>query len=386
MKKLAPILAITFVDVLGFTLLIPLLPYYAEHYGASPIVVGSIVTTVAFFALIFAPIWGRISDRIGRKRVLIASQLIATLSYALLAIGGSLAMIFIARAIEGIGGANIGVTQSYVADLTEPKDRARAFAMVGAAFGTGFVFGPAVGGLLVRFGYAVPFAVAAALQLFTIVLTLTILPESHEPIERPATLADIAGSLAVPRLRNLLLQSLFFGLSFTMWVTVFALFVERVLGFGPSQTSLLYVIPGVIGVLVQIFLVGRLTDRFGPRNVAIAGLSFGVLGMAYIGFVRDLPSFMISLTLWSFAGALVRPTLGALISQAAPADQRGTILGANDSLNSLAFIVGPLISTAMLTRNVHLVGILPVVCGLIAIAVGLATPRAPFEGAQPAAA
>ncbi|MBV8602867.1 MAG: MFS transporter, partial [Candidatus Eremiobacteraeota bacterium] len=334
MSKLAPILAISFVDVLGFTLLIPLLPYYAEHYGASPIQVGAIVTTVAFFALISAPMWGRLSDRIGRRGVLLACQGLAVLSYVLLAIGGSLTMIFVARAIEGVGGAIMGVTQSYVSDLTEPHERPRAFAAVGAAFGAGFLFGPVVGGLLVRYGYAVPFLAAAFLQLVTIALTLAILPESHQPSEKQASLRDIGGSLAVPALRGVLLQNLFFSLSFTMWVAVFALFVERVLGFGPAQTSLVYVIPATIGVLVQIFFIGKLTDRFGSPDVALAGLACGVVAMGAIGFVRDIPTFLIAIVFWSFTGALVRPTLGAMISQVAPADQRGTILGVNDALGS----------------------------------------------------
>jgi MFS family permease len=369
--KLFPILAITFVDVLGFTLLIPLLPYYAEHYGAKPYVVGAIVATVAVFGFLAAPMWGRISDRAGRRVVLIAAQSISVLSYLLLGIGGSLTMIFVARAIEGIAGATMGVTGSYVADLTEPKDRPRAFGLMGATFGLGFLFGPVIGGLLVRYGYPVPFFTAAALQVVTIVLTVAILPESHQPPEHPPTLRDIAASLAVPALRSLLLQVLFFALFFTMWVTVFALFSERVLGFGPSQTSLLYAAFAVIGVCVQLFLIGRLNDRFGPRNVLLTGLSLGVIAMAYVGFVHDLPTFFVTLVLWALANSFVRPTLGALVSDYAPPDRRGTIMGVNDSLNSFAFIIGPLVSTSILSVNVHYVGILPVACGLVAIAIGV---------------
>lgn len=303
------------------------------------------------------------------------AQGFAVIGYGLLGIGGSLAMIYVARAIEGIGGGILGVTQSYVADLTEPKDRGKAFGLVGAMFGAGFVFGPALGGLLVHFGYAVPFFVAAGMQIVTMLLTVFMLPESYTPGDKPPTLADIGASLADPKLRNLLLQQLLFSFSFTLWVTVFALFVERVLKFGPEQTATLYVVPGVIGVVVQLFVLGKLTDRFGERPVALGGLAFGVVAMAVIYFVRDLPLFFVSLALWSCAGALVRPTLGSMISQAAPADQRGTILGVNDSLNSFAFIVGPLISTAVLSYNVHYVGILPVICGLTAILVGLAAPK-----------
>lgn len=375
MTKLFPILAITFVDVLGFTLLIPLLPYYAEHYGAKPFVVGAIVATVAVFGFLASPVWGRISDRAGRRVVLIAAQSISVLSYVLLGIGGSLAMIFVARAIEGVAGATMGVTGSYVADLTEPKDRPRAFGLVGATFGLGFLFGPVIGGLLVRYGYPVPFFCAAALQVVTIVLTVAILPESHQPLEHPPKLRDIVASLGEPALRTLLFQVLFFALFFTMWVTVFALFSERVLGFGPSQTSLLYAAFAVIGVSVQFFLIGKLTDRFGAQNILLCGLSLGVVAMAYVGFVHDLPTFFVTLVLWALANSFVRPTLGALVSDCAPADRRGTIMGVNDSLNSFAFIVGPLVSTTVLSINVHYIGILPVMCGLIAIAIGVTARR-----------
>lgn len=372
MTRLFPILAISFVDVLGFTLLIPLLPYYAEHYGATPIEVGSIVATVAVFGFLAAPVWGRISDRAGRRAVLIGAQSISTLSYILLGIGGSLWIIFVARAIEGVAGATMGVTQAYVADLTAPEHRARAFGQVGAAFGLGFLFGPVLGGLLVRYGYPVPFFAAAALQIVTIVLTVTILPESHQAGEHQPTLRDVATTLAHPALRTLLLQMLFFSFSFTMWVAVFALFAERVLGFGPSQTSLMYVIPATIGVFIQIFVIGWLNERFDPRDIAVAGLGFGILGMSWIAFVHDLKTFFPAIVCWSLANALLRPTLGAMISRFAPADRRGTIMGVNDSLNSFAFIVGPLTSTAVLSYNVHWVGILPAACGLIAVAIGFA--------------
>ncbi|MBV8424958.1 MAG: MFS transporter, partial [Candidatus Eremiobacteraeota bacterium] len=353
MTRLFPILAITFVDVLGFTLLIPLLPYYAEHYGAKPIAVGAILATVAVFAFLAGPVWGRISDRTGRRTVLIAAQCLSTLSYVLLGIGGSLLMIFVARAIEGVAGALMGVTQAYVADLTEPKDRARAFGWLGASFGLGFLFGPVLGGLLVRYGYPVPFYTAAALQVVTIILTVAILPESHRPPEHPPSLRDVAASLAQPALRTLLLQTLFFALSFMMWIGVFALFVERVLGFGPSQTSLLYMIPATIGVCIQLFVIGWLNDRFDSRDIVVAGLAFGVLGMSFLAFVRDLPTFLATIVCWSLANALLRPTLGAMISRFAPEDRRGTIMGVNDSLNSIALIVGPITSTTILSYNVH---------------------------------
>ncbi len=147
-KALIPILGITLVDVLGFTMLIPILPYYAEHYGASPVAVGLIYSTVAFFALFAAPLWGRLSDRIGRKGVLLAAQIASAIGFLMLGFGGALWVIYVARAIEGLGGGGLGVTQAYVSDVTTPQERARAFGLVGATFGVGFLIGPALSGVL----------------------------------------------------------------------------------------------------------------------------------------------------------------------------------------------------------------------------------------------
>ncbi len=161
-------MAITFVDVLGFTLLIPILPFYAEQFGANPTTVGAIYSTVALCSLVSSPFWGNLSDRIGRKGVLVAAQVFAFLGFTLLASGTALWTVFVARGIEGLGGGGLGITQAYVPDVTTPQQRARAFGLIGATFGLGFLIGPALAGVLVRFGYHVPFAVAAALALLTV--------------------------------------------------------------------------------------------------------------------------------------------------------------------------------------------------------------------------
>ncbi|MHB8196751.1 MAG: MFS transporter, partial [Vulcanimicrobiaceae bacterium] len=174
LTKLLPILGITFVDILGFSMLIPMLPYFATHFGASPETVGLLFATFSLCQLGAGPLWGALSDRIGRKRVLIVSQAGATVGWAMLAFAPSLAWVFIARIVEGVSGGNIGVTQAYVADLVEAKDRARAFGYIGAAFGAAMIFGPLGGGLLfARYGFTAPFLAASALQLLTLLLTIT---------------------------------------------------------------------------------------------------------------------------------------------------------------------------------------------------------------------
>ena len=188
-RKLLPILGVTFIDIVGFSMLIPMLPYFVTHFGASAFVVGLLFATFSLCQFLSAPLWGIISDRIGRKTVLIVSQIGATIGWAMLGLAPNIAValslapiavVFAARILEGISGGNISITQAYVADLVEAKDRARAFGLIGAMFAAGMVFGPAGGGVLyARYGFAVPFFVAAGLQFLTLVLTIVMLPESR---------------------------------------------------------------------------------------------------------------------------------------------------------------------------------------------------------------
>ena len=369
-KALIPILAITAVDVLGFTILIPLLPFYAEKYGATPFIIGAIYATVALFSLVSSPFWGRISDKIGRKGVLLVSQIAAFIAFVLLGIGGSLTIIFIARAIEGIGGGTIGVTQAYVADVTEPKDRAKAFGLVGATFGFGFLIGPALAGYLVRFGYPVPLFTAAGLALVTIFLTIFLLPESKQPVATAPSIAQIVASLRMADLGTLLRSQFCFSLAFAMWVSVFALFAERALNFNASQTSTIFVVSAVVGIVVQAGLIGRLVERFGEGRLAMTGFASLALGYGSVFFVHSLAALLVIVFFWSLGGALLRPTMSSLISQNAPADQRGTILGVNDSLGNVAFVISPFISTKILTLDANWVGFAPAIMALVGLAIG----------------
>ncbi len=379
-RALLPLLAITFVDVLGFTILIPILPFYAEHFGASPTTVGAIYATFALCSLVSSPFWGRLSDSIGRKGVLVAAQVAGFLGFALLAWGSALWTIFAARAVEGLGGGGLGVTQAYVTDVTTPQNRARAFGLVGATFGLGFLIGPALAGLLVRFGYAVPFWVAAALAAVTVLMTVTLLPESKGAVQTAPSLAAIRASLAEPRLGRLILTQFAFAITFTSWVTVFALFAERVLGFGATQTALVFILSAAVGIVVQAGAIGPLVDRFGEGRVAIAGFACAIAAYAGVGFVTSPPMLYAFIGLWSLSGALIRPSLGSLLSQEAPAAQRGTILSVNDSLNNVAFIVAPFVSTTVLGLNPHWVGIVPAVFASLALALGWKLFLAPRPG------
>jgi MFS family permease len=378
-RALIPLLAITFVDVLGFTLLIPILPFYAEHFGATPTTVGAIYATVAVCSLVSSPFWGRLSDRIGRKGVLLAAQVASLLGFVLLASGTALWTIFLARAVEGLGGGGLGVTQAYVTDVTRPDQRARAFGLVGATYGLGFLIGPASAGLLVRLGYHAPFWAAAALGLLTIVLTLAILPESRGPVRAAPSLAAIRASLRSPVLGRLILTQFAFAIAFTSWVSVFALFAERVLGYGPSQTAWIFIVSGAVGIVVQAGLIGRLVDAFGEGRVAIAGFLCAIVAYAGVGLVTTTPLLAVFVVLWALSGALIRPALGSLISAATPADQRGTILSINDSLSNVAFVIAPLVATTVLGVNPHVSGIAPAIFAALGLALGYRLFASPDE-------
>jgi MFS family permease len=269
-----------------------------------------------------------------------------------------------------------------VTDVTSPANRARAFGLIGATIGAGFLFGPALAGVLVRNGYRVPFLVAAGLQLVTVILTLTLLPESKGAVKTAPTLAEIRTSLRSPLLGRLLLTQFTFWISFTSWVTVFALFTERVLGYGPVQTSYLFIVSSAVTIVVQAGLIGRLVDRYGEGRLAISGLCCAIAAYAAVFFVTTTAALYAWVVLWALSSALLRPALGALIAEAAPPGQRGTILSVNDSLNGVAFLLAPLVATAVVRVNPHLVGILPAVAVCIALAIGyrvFAAPRAVVE-------
>jgi DHA1 family tetracycline resistance protein-like MFS transporter len=350
-RKLLPILGVTFIDIIGFSMLIPMLPYFVTHFGASPFVVGVLFGTFSLCQLVTAPLWGQISDRFGRKRVLIISQIGATIGWAMLAFAPNIALVFVARIIEGVSGGNISITQAYVADLVEAKDRSRAFGLIGAMFGAGMIFGPFVGGLLFsRFGFSAPFLAAAALQLATLLITIVMLPESRARVEgeKPVGLNEILASFHKPRLSRILWQKLAISLGLYGWFAVIALYLQRQLGFSLTQTDYFFSVFAILNVFCNVFLVGRISARLGDRAMSNVGLVSLVAAFASLPFVRDLGLLSVTMILFSFGMALVNTGITALISNAVSDREQGVVLGTSSSLDSLSGILAPPVSTGML--------------------------------------
>jgi len=384
---LLPILGITFIDILGFSILIPILPYYVQHFGAPYVVVGLLFATFAFCQFIAGPLWGNLSDRIGRKSVLIVSQVGATIGWTMLAFAPTLPWVFAARIVEGFSGGNISVTQAYVADRVPPGQRSRAFAYVGAAFSSGLVFGPLAGGtLLTAYGYRTPFLLAAALQVLTLLVTIFFLPEkvaAKGEAGSAASFGDILRFLADRRVSPLLVQKLTFSLGLYAWFAAFALVLKILLGFGPAQTSFFFAAFGVLSVVMQLAVVGRLTDRFGVRAASNMGFAAGCIFFLSVPYVHNAGALLATMGLFSFSLSVTNATLAALLSDASPDEVRGTVLGVGSSLEAVSGVLMPALSTAVLAAyGPPWTGAISAFFCFVALLLGLAAQRR-TESARP---
>jgi MFS transporter, DHA1 family, tetracycline resistance protein len=379
----SPLLAIflvVVVDILGLTIMLPLLPFYAEHFGASPTVVGLLVSTYAVCQLVAGPVLGQLSDHLGRKPVLTASQIGTFVGFLVLAYAPNLFFVFLARIIDGLTAGNLSIAQAYIADVTAPKDRARAFAVIGIAFGIGFLIGPGASGWLTsHFGYHVPILCAAALSLLSILGTTFLLPavpvlaEGARPAvagqELEAPVAPGGKRLRIldwgaylqyfrrPALGGLLLEFFLFTFAFATFTSGFALFAERRFSwhgaaFGPKEVGYVFMYSGFLGILVQGSMrQGVLVRRLGELRLVTLGFMAGALGYALLGLSFAIPSLLLAATLASFGNGVLRPALTSLITQQVSRSEQGVVLGLNQSLLSIAQIAGPAIAGALIDRG-----------------------------------
>jgi multidrug resistance protein len=347
-----------FIDFASFGLILPLLPFWAEHLGANPTEVGLILTFYALAQFIFTPLLGVLSDRFGRKPIIVVSLLIEAFSLALSGLAGSLVVLLIARFIGGIGASNIGSAQAVVADVTPPEGRARGMGMIGASIGLGFVVGPAIGGLLSPIGPAVPFMVAMAVAIVNALLVIAFLPETHK--ERGAAKTGFSakkGSGLLPSgvgqvLRNttitrFIMINFLFTMAFTAMEAVFALFSHQRFGWTAKENGYIFTYVGFIVVLMQGGLVGQLVKRFGERTLLIAGLVMLAAGLALLPWSTSLAFILVALGIVSAGNGAVTPTTSALLSLASPHEAQGETLGFAQGIASLGRIVGPLVAGGM---------------------------------------
>ncbi len=389
--RILPILGVTFIDILGFSILLPILPYFVKTFGASDVVVGVLFSTFAACQFLAGPIWGNVSDRIGRKAVLIVSQIGATIGWMMLAFAHSIVTVFVARVIEGTSGGNISVTQAYVADLVEPQQRGKAFMYVGAAFSLGIVFGPVLGGVLLeRYGFSAPFFAAATLQFITLIVTIVMLPESRSAThEKVAGWRDIARSLADPRLAPILVQLWAVSLAFYAWFGVYALLMQAALHFSAAQTSFFFAGFGVLGVILQLGPAPKTIEAVGDRRSSNIGIVCALAAFLWVPFIHSVAAMIPTVVLFAIALAMARPGLLSRLTQVAPENERGTILGVSSALDNLSGFTMPPLSTGLLGRyGPAYAGVVSAFFAFLALTMGLIVQRreeaAAVAGVQPA--
>jgi len=341
-----------FVNLIGFGIIIPLLPFYAETFGASPIVVGLLFASFSVCQLIAAPALGDISDRYGRRPVLIFSLAGTVASFVMLAVAHSVTMLFLARIVDGLSGGNISTARAYVADVTEPGDRARAYGLIGAAFGLGFILGPAISGLLARLSYTAPIWAAAAITLVATIVAWLWLPETvhraHAGVGNP--FHYLPALLARPIVRRVLAIDFVYWLAFSIFQTTFALYAQRRFGFDVPRTGYFFAAFGVLGAVLQGGFIRPVVRRLGDKTtflVALACASVGLLAAAAAHSVAALVAALIPL---AFGLGFGHPTVASLVSRAGRGDEQGRMQGAAGALESLGRTVGPIWGNASLQR------------------------------------
>ena len=367
-----PVLFVTvFIDLVGFGIIIPFLAYYVESFGARAAVVGLLMSSYSLAQFVFAPVWGRVSDRVGRRPILLLGLLGSVAGYTLFGLAGTLGLLFVGRVLMGIFGATIPTAQAAVADVTAPQDRARGMGLLGAAIGLGFILGPALGGVLSNLStvirlplfeknpYALPCLASAALAALNLAAAAFFLPESLSRERRGTNtgarlsrIALLSRGLGDRRLRLLVLVYFLFMLGFTMMEATLTLFIERRIGARDHaqlvrRVGYLFGFIGIIQVALQGGLVGRLATAFGERRLLIAGIALTALALAMLPLAASWSGIYACAFGLACGHGLSQPSVASLISRSAPPDTQGGALGVSQSAASLARVLGPAMGGAL---------------------------------------
>jgi DHA1 family tetracycline resistance protein-like MFS transporter len=377
-SRLITVFVIVFVDLLGFGLILPLLPYYAERFGATPWVVGLLTASYAAAQLVGAPVLGRLSDRHGRRPILLVSIAGTALGFLLLGfaepLGSALAgllpqslfggdlvaaantatlgVLFLSRILDGLTGGNISVAQAYITDITDEENRARGLGLIGAAFGLGFIIGPAVGGALsAGERYAVPAFFAAGLAFLNWIAVLIWLPESltdevraqlaKRPTGAVLSVSELWKAMRRPRFGPLLSVRLFYGLAFATFTGVFALYAQYRLELDSTQTGYVLAYVGFLVVLVQGVAIGRLTKRFPENRLILASVLVLAVALLAWAFAPSVPVLLVVLAPLSFASGVLNTVINSAITKSVYPEEVGGALGVAASIESLTRVIGP---------------------------------------------
>ncbi|MFA6597711.1 MAG: MFS transporter [Ignavibacteriaceae bacterium] len=349
-SSLSLIFLVVFVDLLGFGILIPILPTFAVkalHIPESAI--GIVLAVYSLVQFIFNPIFGSLSDKYGRRKIILITLLLNATGYVIFAFTHSFLMLLLSRVVAGVGGSSIGVAQAYIADVTTKEDRSKGMGLIGVAFGLGFVFGPIMGGLLSSFGYMVTGFAAASFSFLAFSFSFFLLPESlTEDKKELVVKRKIFDTTAFKKVLSNPLISIVILLFFVVTFSVaniygtFALLGHGVYGFSDMQNGMIFGVVGIVGAIVQGGLIGRLAKKYSDQKLITFGTFFLMIGLAAIPYGINLTGVLIITTVMSIGTGILQPTLLSLVSKVAPENEQGIVLGVNQSFSSFARMLGPL--------------------------------------------
>jgi MFS family permease len=380
-SALGVLFLVVLVDLLGFGMVIPTMPLYARHFGVSEAITGLLSAGYSAMQLVFAPIWGRLSDRYGRRPMLLGSIAMTAVGFLGYAMAPSFGWLLVSRLFAGAATANLAIARAYVADVTPPEERAGGMAIIGISFGLGFILGPAMGGILTsRYSLAAPGYAAAALATLNLVAAWFILrePESHARASHRPRFAALLEELGRPGIRGLLLVSFLSILAFSAMENTFAFLAADAFGIHDHDVPYLFVYIGVLAVLVQGGLVRPLARRFGERKLLVAGLGLQAASFAALPYAGSVAGLLVVLAPMSLGSGLTQPTLSALLSKLAKKEDQGGTMGMGESASALGRIIGPVSGTS----SYALAAALPYLAGglLMAAAAAVASNLRPGPG------
>ncbi|ESU34490.1 major facilitator transporter [Bacillus sp. 17376] len=370
-KRALPILfLVMFLVMVGFGIIIPVIPFYAEEIGATPTQLGLLMAVYSLMQFIFAPMWGRISDRIGRKPVIMIGILGLSLSFFLMALSTELWMLFAARIIGGfLSSANMPTVMAYVADITSEEDRGKGMGIIGASVGLGFIFGPAIGGVFSQSSLSTPFYLAGATSLVTFLFVTFVLKESlsaeqrsSQEKEKTSLLKALNGPLSM-----LFMLQLFVSLSLAGLEATFAYFAAEKAGLGSVELGYIFMIMGLAGAIVQGGLVGRMTKKFGEGTVIQLGIVISAVGFGLILLTEGFGTAALFLTIFGIGNGLIRPSVSSLLTKKSTTGHGGTT-GLLSSFDSLGRIIGPPLGGWLFSIAIGMPYISGIVLSMVALA------------------
>jgi predicted MFS family arabinose efflux permease len=355
-SSLAILFLIVFIDLLGFGMVIPVMPLYAEKLGASEAWTGLLSTGYSAMQFVFAPIWGRLSDRVGRRPVLLASIAMTAVAFAMYGMAATFGVLLVSRLFAGAATANIAIAQAYVADVTPPEGRAKGMGIIGAAFGLGFVLGPAIGGLLSQRALSTPGYAAALLATANLVAAYFILPEPEHrtvPANRRSRLTALREELGRPGIRRLLLIYFLIILAFSAMEATYAFLAKQRYGISEVHVSYVFAYIGVLVVVVQGGLVGPLTRRLGEKRLLVLGAALQAVALGTLSFAAGLPGLLAATAPLAIGSGLAQPALTSLLSRFSRAEDQGGTLGIGQSAAAFGRILGPEAGTFAFQSSHH---------------------------------